>query len=114
MGRREYPLSGYVVSLDDVKKVLSGAEIVDLDLLLEDGCENELEEFLHEAFPGTLPEFTFYRPSNRDTVDEPMHQGGWYLVFDESELFTKKKTLAHEMMLMQGIKPQFATWSVWG
>ncbi len=119
MSMREYPSSGYVISLDDLTKILPEALQDRYEELLDELDDGDVDEeaiaaFLTENLSEKFPAFNIYRPSDEDTVDEPMEQGKYYAIFDEDDLYEKKPTPEHEAMLKLGIKPEFARWSVWG
>jgi hypothetical protein len=124
MSMREYPTSGYVVPVEQLRKVISGffrltldkeQELqTKLDELLEEGDHEQIAEFLNENLPENFPACSAYRPSDEDTVDEPMEQGVWYAVFDEDDLYTRRLSEAGEALKKAGVEPALSHWSVWG
>lgn len=120
MSMREYPSSGYTVPVASLKALLSAVKQDEFDLLLGEVEEGEkdgedLAEFLGKALSEKFPAFEIYRVSDEDTPDEDnMECGGYYVVFDESDLYVKTETPEHTTMKKLGIVPTFSRWSVWG
>ena len=115
MSMREFPTSGYVVPLATLKTLLPTDKQEEFENTLEDLDAEEIGQFLTEHLPKNyLPDFTIYRPSDEDTVDEPMEQGEYYAVFDESDLYEKKPTKVHAELIAKGVVPTLSHWSVWG
>jgi hypothetical protein len=118
MSMREYPASGYVVPIEALKAVIPADKHDEFDTLFEAVLEGDDTEaflaFLDANWPDGHPAFELYRPSDEDTVDEPMENGHYYAVFDEDTLFTKKLTPEGEKLKALGVTPEFSRWSVWG
>ena len=124
MGMREYPTSGYVVPVEELAKLMpdngdryaddpTPGVLVELNELLEEGDHEKIADFLNEHLPSDFPSCTAYRPSDEDTVDEPMENGVWYAVFDEDDLYTRKLSVAGEALKKAGLEPALSHWSVW-
>lgn len=111
---REFPASGYVVPVSDLVKLLTPMEQEKVGRLIEEGDRDDIAKYLNDNLPGDFPGLEVYCPADEDTVDEPMERGVWYAVFDESDLFVKKKSVGHEALNTAGIEPTLSHWSVWG
>ncbi len=115
MSMREYPNSGYVAALEEVKTLLNEEQKAELQGILEEGgALDDIKDFLEEALPPSFPAFDVYQPSDEDIVDESMEQGEYYLVFNEDDLFDKVPKQALNSLVLSGIFPELANWSVYG
>lgn len=112
---REFPTSGYVVLVSELSKLLAPMEQERLGRMIDDGENREdIAKYLNDNLPDDFPGLEVYCPADEDTIDDPMEQGVWYAVFDEDDLFVRKKSVRHEALNTAGIKPVLSHWSVWG
>lgn len=117
MGMRENPASGYVLPISALAPLYEGELREKFDSLVEDYDREGMSDFLNVNLPDEFPPFTeVYIPADEDTVDgEALVQGEMYLIFDETDLFERKKSpalVALEERL--STVPQYSRWSVWG
>jgi len=109
MVMQEYPNSGYVVNVHDLKSIFPNQEYLDLD-------DEALEEWLDKNWGNQYPKYTsIYRPSEEDTLDqENMVYGERYLIFHDSDLYIKTPRQVLISLSEQNIFPKLTNWSVWG
>ncbi len=114
MSMRDIPASGYTVKASEFTKFLPESVQGRYTKAIEDVDSELVSEILGEHLPNDYPGFESVFILSGEDSSEDLAQGEMYVVFDESDLYVKEPTRAHEIMKFQGISPTFSRWSTWG
>lgn len=121
MSMRNYPASGYIVKLDDLKsaiaKALSGTGrelfLEDLETNMDD-TDNMLDILGEGAQTIQLPApESVFQLTESDDADEDLDQNTWYVTFYEADLFVRTPTAELTRMESLKIKPELRHWSIY-
>lgn len=116
MGMRENPNGGYVVELDELKKILPVDKIEALDKLIDDFADDDtFVEFLNPIMQEMgFPKVWSVWFADEDFASDDLEQGKFYVSFDENDLFIIEPKDEYERLTAKGIKPQLSFWTVRG
>ncbi len=118
MSNTNTPTSGYVVSIEVFKNLLSLENQKILADILEKMSKGKLylqdvEEFLVNNVVIEVP-FSLYLSSEEDDLDyDVMLPDNVYVQFDEGDLFTKEPTNLYKKLCENNVKPEYCSWPVW-
>ena len=113
MSIHEIPVSGYVVPVSSLKKLIPEEFHKDFDSLLnsEKNINTEkIENFLYTCLPFPMPEI--YLPRDEDTMDGNMEYGIPYAVFSESDLFMYQPKEIYTKLEELDITPVLTSWII--
>jgi hypothetical protein len=113
MSMRDNVGTGYCVLLEEViNKLMDANQKKEFSELFD---YEEQRDFIGKICKEKgMPEpIGVYELSEEDSSDF-FQTGDAFVIWDEDDLFVMTKTDTHNKLIKQGVKPQKATWNVWG